>query len=135
MKAFVRVVSLETCVLKSPVDRIKIESSPFEPERSVSANFVKSGEMAVAIISFSNVRSARTEPESDSLYKTDPNVAKTFPDESTSIVRIPASTSTTSIASLKKSSLDADAVVEQHKVPATTRRTRTFRKRPPVTMS
>ena len=76
MWAFVCVVSLDTSVLKSPVESTKIESSPFEPDFSVNASFVESGEIEVAIISLENVRSSNTLPESDNLYNSVPKDAK-----------------------------------------------------------
>jgi len=72
MYAFVRVVSLEVSVLRSPVDTIKIESCPITPDLSVRANFVESGEIAVAIISFENVLSFKMVPDSDILYNVVP---------------------------------------------------------------
>ncbi len=87
-----------------------MESSSFNPDLMVRASFVESGETEVAIISFGNVRSSNTSPESDNLYKIVPNDAYMLPDSSTSIVRKPLSASLASMASLKNNSFEADAL-------------------------
>ena len=76
-------------MLKSPVERMKIESSSFEPDFSVNASLVESGEIEVAMISLGNVRSSKTVPEADNLYNSVPKDAKILPDASTSMVRFP----------------------------------------------
>ena len=93
-------------MLKSPVERTKIESSPFEPDFSVTASLVESGEIDVAIISFANVRSSNTLPEYDNLYKSVPKEAKMLPDASTSMVRFPLSASGISMILLKNTYLN-----------------------------
>ena len=73
--ALLEVAELETKVLRSPLERMNVESSPVELPRIVRANRVESGDREVARISAENVCSARIFPIASNLYNVLPKLA------------------------------------------------------------